>query len=202
MKNAGKGAKVFIIGIILICLVLGYYYYLSNKRADSVKETKVKITAVQEALMYDFERNYPPTPKEVVKLFGQITQCFYNEEYTEEEFGRLALAIEKLYDAELIANKTHNQYLEDLKWDVEQMKKDNIVISNYATSASTDVDYFSQDGFDWARLYCAFSLRQGTKRDAINEIFLLRKDEEGHWKIYGWTAADDENGEAEELQEE
>ena len=46
-----------------------------------------------------------------------------NEEYTEEEFQALAMQIQYLYDDELIANKTENQYLEDLRWDVDQMKE-------------------------------------------------------------------------------
>lgn len=191
-NNKKSGIKLMIIGIVLICLVIGYYYYLSNKRVDSSKEKEVKLTAVQEALLYNFDRSYPPSPKEVIKLFGQISQCFYNETYTEEEFLKLALQIQNLYDDELIANKTYDQYIEDLRSDVNRMKEQEIVISSYGTSSSTDVDYFSQDGYDWARLYCSFTLRRGTYLTVSNEVFLLRKDEEGHWKIYGWELADNE----------
>lgn len=190
-QNA-NGIKVLIIGIILICLVTGYYYYLSNKRQRAAEEAPAKATAVQEALLYNFERNYPPTPKEVVKLYGQISQCFYNEEYTEEEFVQLALQIRNLYDDELIAAKTENQYIEDLRWDVSQMRDQGIVISSYATSASTDVEEYTKGGFKWAKLYCSFTLRKGTSVGSTNEIFLLRKDDEGHWKIYGFKLADEE----------
>lgn len=191
-KQSASGIKVLIIGIALIGLVAGYYYYLSNKRQEAQEEAPVKTTAVQEALLYNFERNYPPTPKEVVKLYGQMTQCFYNEEYTEEEFVQLAMQIQNLYDDELIANKTENQYIEDLRWDVNNLKEQGIVISSYATSASTDVDFFSKNGFDFAKLYCTFTLRKGTQLGYSNEVFLLRKDSDGHWKIYGFMLADDE----------
>lgn len=189
-NNKKNGIKLAVIGIILICLVIGYYYYLSNKRAGSSEEENVKLTAVQEVLLYDFERSYPPSPKEVVKLFGQISQCFYNESYTEEEFLELAVLIQNLYDDELIANKTYDQYIEDLRSDVNLLKEQGIVISSYGTSSSTDVEYFTEDGYDWARLYCSFTLRKGTQLEASNELFLLRKDEDGHWKIYGWELAD------------
>lgn len=191
-KKNQSGARVVIIGIILLCLVLGYYYYLSNKNEPASEEAPETITEVQEMLLYNFERSYPPTPKEVVKLFGQITKCFYNEEYTEEEFIALAKQIQNLYDDELIANKTENQYIEDLRWDINLMKEQEIVISSYATSASTDVDFFSQDGYDWARLYCSFTMRKGTQLDASNQVFILREDEDGHWKIYGWKVVEDE----------
>lgn len=190
-QNA-NGIKVLIIGLVLICLVAGYYYYLSNKRQKAMEETPAKATAVEEALAYNFERNYPPTPKEVVKLYCQMTQCFYNEEYTEEEFVQLALQIRNLYDDELIAAKTENQYIEDLRWDVNQLRNQEIVISSYATSASTDVEEYTKGGFKWAKLYCSFTLRKGTYVDSTNEVFLLRKDDAGHWKIYGFKLADDE----------
>lgn len=191
-KQDVSGIKVLIIGLVLICLIAGYYYYLTNKRQKANEEIPVKATAVEEALAYNFERDYPPTPKEVVKLYGQMTQCFYNEEYTEEEFVQLALQIRNLYDDELIAAKTENQYIEDLRWDVGQMRNQGIVISSYATSASTDVEEYTKGGFKWAKLYCSFSLRKGTQLGATNEIFLLRKDDAGHWKIYGFKLADDE----------
>lgn len=191
-KAKSEGYKVIIIGVVLILLVGGYYFYLSN-RSHKTEEDPVKITAVQEALMYNFDRNYPPTPKEVVKLYGKMTQCFYNEEYTDEEFKELAFKIENLYDEELIANKTQEQYLQDLKWDVDNLRDQGIVISSCTVSSSADVDYYSVDDNQFARLYCTFNLRKETQLDSVDEVFLLRKDSDGHWKIYGFALADDAN---------
>ncbi len=187
MENKkNRGIKTVIIGIILFGIVLGYYYYISNRKPQSAEETVPEMSKVQEILLYNFEKSYPPTPKEVVKLFSEITMCFYNETYSEEEFLKLAAHIENLYDEELIANKSPSQYVEDLRWDVKQMKDREIVVSSYAVSSSTDIDYFNQDGYEWAKLYGSFTLRQGTVLGITNEIFVLRKDEKGHWKIYGW----------------
>ncbi len=191
-KKSQSGIKVVVIGMILLSLVLGYYYHLSNKKETAPEETPAVMTEVQETLLYNFDRSYPPTPKEVVKLFSQITQCLYNEEYTEEEFVALAMHIQNLYDAELIANKTENQYIEDLRWDVNTMKEQGIVISSYAPSASTDVVYFSQDGYDCAKLYCNYMMRKGTQLGSSDQVFILREDEEGHWKIFGWKVVEEE----------
>lgn len=193
MQNKRSSSiRIVIIGVILVGMVIGYYYYLSNRKPESTEETAVETSKVQEILLYNFERSYPPTPKEVVKLFGEITMCLYNETYSEEELLKLAAHIENLYDAELIANKTPSQYIEDLHWDVNQMKEKEIVVSSYAVSSSADVVYFEKDGYEWAKLYCSFTLRQGTALGVTDEIFVLRKDEEGHWKIYGW--AEEEEG--------
>lgn len=186
MKNKGTGVKTLIIGIILLCIVLGYYYYLSNRQRDSGEESAVTTTAVQEVLLHNLDKRYPPTPKEVVKFFGEISKCFYNESYTEEEFLQLASKIQILYDDELVASKTQEQYIKDLREDINEWKGLGMVISRYSVSASTDVERFTKDGYEWARLYCSFTLRTGTKLGTSNEVFLLRKDKEGHWKIYGW----------------
>lgn len=188
-NTGGSGAKLFIIGLILVIIVIGYYYYLSNKN-HAAEEEEVEMTVVQEMLSYNFERDYPPTPKEVVKLYAEMTQCLYNEEYTDEEFGALAMQIRRMYDDELAANTTEAQYLEDLQWDVNNFKTQEIVISSFATSSSTDVEEFTRDGFRFAKLYCTFTLRQGNGLGRTYEVFLLRKDDEGHWKIYGFQLAD------------
>lgn len=186
MKNKSGLVKGVIVGVVLICLVGGYYYYLTNKKQDKATEETVKATVVQEVLMRNLDNNYPPTPREVVKYFGELAQCIIGETYTDEEFEKLALQAQKLYDAELVANKTQQQYLDDLKWDINTFKEEEIVISSYSPSSSVDVEEFSRDGFKWAKLYCSFSLRKGTYIESNEEVFLLRKDEEGHWKIYGW----------------
>lgn len=184
-KSSGSGIKVFVIGLILIGLVLGYFFYLSVRKGKDTDED-TQVGAVQEVLMRNLDKNYPPSPREVLKYFGELTQCFYSEEYTEEEFYQLAMKIQELYDDELITNKTQEQYVEDLRWDIAQFKDQNTVVSSYSLPSSTDVHFFSQDGYSWAKLYVEFTLRTGTHLNLANEIFLLRRDDNGHWKIYGW----------------
>lgn len=186
-----KGTRGTIILIVLILMALSYYTYLSNRNEEPVND-KPETTRVQDVLLRDLKIQYPPSPKEVVKYYGEITQCFYSEEYSEEEQTALALKIQELYDTELIADKTQEQYLSDLNEDIEEYKEKGIVISSFATSASTDVEYSTIDGKEYASLYCTFTLRQNTELSATVHKFLLRKDEEGHWKILGWTLADKE----------
>ena len=191
MKKTQNSVKILIIGIVLLCLVLGYYYYLSNRNAGVKEEADVTISAVQEVLMRNLDTNYPPSPREVLKYYGELAQCLHNEEYTEEEFMKLATQAQRLYDDELIANQTQGQYIQDLQWDVNNIKQQKIVLSSYTTSSSTDVDYFEADGYSWAKLNLTFTLRQGTALDMTEEVFLLRKDKDGHWKIYGWKLTED-----------
>lgn len=185
-----KGTKGVILLIVMIGLIVGYYFYLSNRPITENAEEDVLVSAVQEILLRDMEKNYPPSPKEVIKYYSLITQCFYNDKLTDEELDALAFRAQELYDVELIANKTQEQYLIDLREDIDKFAKDELKISSFTTSASTDVEYFSESGYEWARLYCTYSVRQRTSMLSTTEVFLLRKDDAGHWKIYGWDLAE------------
>lgn len=192
MKGS-KVAKTVIIVVVLAAIILAYYYYLGHRTKRQEAEEAVVATVVQSALMRDLEHNYPPTPKEVVKYYAELTECFYNETYSDEELVQLANKIQMLYDAELVANKTQEQYMEDLRSDISEMKGKQLTIASYEVSASTDVEEFTQDGYSCARLYCTFYLRQpgNGSRVASLERFILRKDESGHWKIFGWELVED-----------
>ena len=174
--------------IVLVCAVIGYYYYVSNKSASNTgEEQNVKITAVQNVLLRNLEIDYPPTPKEVVKYFAEITKCFYSENYTDEELEQLAVKIQQIYDDELVAAKDQETYFKDLKDDIAEFKAEKRVITGYYTSSSTDVEEFKEDGDECSRLYCTFYISRGKNvNEKSQELILLRKDAEGHWKIYGW----------------
>lgn len=191
MSQRGRRAiKGILIELVLIALVVGYYFYLSNRKPkEAAEDTETTVSAVQKLLLKNIDDDYPPTPREVLKLYSDITVCFYSEDYTDEELTQLALQIEKLYDEELIANNTPDQYQKNLRWDIKTMKDKNLRVTSYSVASATDVDYFDAGGRSWARLSCTYTIRSGKEAGLAREIFLLRKDDMGHWKIYGWEAA-------------
>lgn len=179
-----RGLKGMLIILVLFCLIAGYYYYLSNK--NEVKEEQIELSAAQEIILTDLERSYPPTPKEVLKFYMETTKCLYNEIMTEEELVLVGRKIQEVYDRELVLNKIEEEYLKDLKSEIVAFQEGDCTIVNYSTSSSTDVDYFSEDGYQFARLYGTFYMRVGKKMSKLEQLFLLRQDDEKHWKIYGW----------------
>lgn len=194
MRAKGSSIKLVIVGIVMVLLIVGYYYYLSNRNVpqpeEGITQSEV-LTPSQEVLMRNLDTNYPPTPREVVKYFSQITQCFYNEENTDEMVTMLGLKIRELYDEELKANQTEEDYLASLRFDINEFKKNNRTISSYAVSSSVDVETFVEEGYDCARLYCIFAVKQGEMLYNSNTVFILRKDESGHYKIFGWKLVED-----------
>ncbi|MBO4905345.1 MAG: hypothetical protein J5367_09005 [Lachnospiraceae bacterium] len=186
-------ARVIIVFLVLAIAVVGLFFYISN-RSKVVAEGKQQMSVVNTILSRNLETNYPPTPKEVLKFYSDITQCFYGEEYTDEELVKLATLSRKLFDDELVANQTDEQYLSALKMDIATWKKDNKVISSYSVSASTDVQEYSYDGYEWAQLYCIYTVRMGTEIAPVSEHFIMRKDDRGHWKILGWKLTEPGEG--------
>lgn len=194
MNKKVTGKKGIILFFVLLLLVVGYFYYLSNRPVSQPEEAVPEIevmTATQRVLARDLSINYPPTPREVVKYYSEITQCFYNEETTDEDIYALGMKARELFDAELAANQTEADYIDSLKFDIQDFRSKSRTIASFEPSSSLDVETFSEDGYDWARLYCIYGVKQGEILYYSNMVYILRKDESGHYKIYGWKLAEE-----------
>ncbi|MCR4755525.1 MAG: hypothetical protein K5868_08335 [Lachnospiraceae bacterium] len=187
-----KGVKGFIIILILILLVVGYYYYLSNRNYNERKETEVVLTPAQSLLLLNFEINYPPTPKEVVKQYMEFSKVLHNEDLTDEEVNDVGIKLLEILDDDLANNKSKEDYLLDLKSELKTFKNNNYSIVNMYTSQSTDVEYFTVEDKECASLYGTFNIRTASGTQVLTDIFILRKDANGHWKIYGWQPIQNE----------
>ena len=131
-----KRIRVIIIGIVCISLVVGYYYFLSNK--GSGDETEV--SEVQKVILKDIGgKAYPATPREVVKFYNRIQCCYYNEEYTEDEFKKLADQARILMDEELADNNPAEQYYLQVKNVVDDFREKKKTINNASVCDSNQV---------------------------------------------------------------
>lgn len=183
-----SGTKGVICLAIMALLVVGFYYHLSNRPVAAPEEMKAEtLSAVQEVLVRNMETNYPQTPREVVKYFAELTKCLYNEELSDEDVYELGMRFREIYDDELIANQTEEDYIQQLKADVVSSHTKGQTLFSYTLSSSIDVENFSQDGYECARLHCIFGIRQDLLLYNSDTIFILRKDGNGHYKILGWT---------------
>lgn len=185
-----KGLKGVIILLVLVVLIVLYYFHISTKIVPK-EENSTKPTKVQEVLSRNLSIDYPSTPKEVVKYFSEITKCFYNETYSDEELTSMADRMRLLYDDDLLEKNEYVTYIFDLKSDIKFYKDNGYKISSYAVSASTDVEFFSLYGKECARLWCQYTIKSGQDAKTIHEVFILRKDEKSHWRIFGWDEVDE-----------
>lgn len=176
---------IAVIIIVIIVALVGVYAILTGKARTAAEEAVM--TPTQVALNRDLSKDYPATVKEVVKYCTDLEKCLYNEEVTEEEFEQLAMQTRRLYDSELLAINEVGTYLVQLKAEVDAFKTAKRRIAAIAVAASTNVDFFSEDGYDFARIYCGYTYSEAGRSFTVGRVYLLRRDEDRHWKIYGWT---------------
>ena len=184
-----KSAKVTLILAILIVGLVGYYAFLSNK-VRSNNERSV-MTAAQNALSRDLENDDPGTVKEVIKYYTEIEMCFYGQDCSAEEIEKLGMQARKLFDEALLLNNEQDTYLSRLKADIQSFRDNKRRMTSASVAASTNVVYFDKDGYECARIQCGYNIMEGNVSKFVKQEFVLRRDSQRRWKIYGWKTVTD-----------
>ena len=199
-----KQIKTIVIMVLLVGGLVGFYLYLSSRNArensaeQSGNQSVKEMTAVQKLIAEAAYKEYPSTPVQLLKYYNQITVCFYNEEYSEDELKALAIISRKLMDEELVSNQSDAAFFSQLKMDIANLKSQGdhgTTIYQVDVTPSMDVEYYEHDGYECARLYDTFTLKQmvsGTiYYPVVRYVYIMRRDAEGHWKIFGFKKEED-----------
>ena len=192
-KTNTSVTKITVLFIFLLVLVVGYYAYLSGTHRTEQQEA-----VMSEALSRDLDNDYPATPKEVIKYYNDLMKCFYNEECTAEELQDLGRKSLQLFDEELQENNDEDTYLIRLQGEVQNYKDNKRKITSVSLAPSTNVDYYSVDGYSFARISCGYTMTENGKKTSTVMVYLLRRDDSRRWKIYGWETADQLNSKLEQ----
>ena len=104
--------------------------------------------------------------------------------------GRKSL---QLFDEELRANNEEDTYLTRLQGEVKNYKDNKRKITSVSLASSTNVDYYTADGYSFARIACGYGMTENGKKSSTMLVYLLRRDENRKWRIYGWETADQLN---------
>lgn len=178
--------KIVTVTLILVLCVLLYYRYANKEKERTGIEKQTEVSQVDKVLLRDLENDYPATPLEVVKFFTKIQKCYYNENNTESIVEELGNTARKLLDEELLANNPDENYLADLKGEIDSYDKGKRTIENILYDHFNYVRYVEVDGVQCASLNCTYYIKTGKNISTITETYILRKDADGLWKIYGW----------------
>lgn len=194
MKNV---KKLVTITLIIVLCVLVYYRYANKDTADTEKtDTSNQLSEVEKILTKDLETSYPSTPLQVVKFFTRIQKCYYNEDNTDAVVEQLADMSRQLFDESLLEKNPVEDYYKKLKDEIADYKKDKRTIENIIYDKTADILYGEVNGQKTAELKCTYYIQTGKHLSTTVETYVLRKDDEGRWKIYGWQL--DEPSEFEE----
>lgn len=180
--------RITVIIVIGIIAVVGYYTYLSNRTREQKQEAA--LSEVQTVLSRDLAMDYPPTPKEVIKYYNELLKYLYKKETTEDEIEALGNKARELYDAELLENNELGSYLVNLYGDVEEFKAKERTLTGISVASSANVEFFEEDGYSFARIRCNYNIIENGVSCPSDQIYLLRRDENKKWKIYGWQPAE------------
>ena len=183
--------KTTLIFLVLIIGVVAYFAYLSTKSRDRDQEADMR--AVQVVLSRDLENNYPPTVKEVMKYYTDIQKCLYAEECADEEIEQLGMKARALYDDELLAANDVTVHLLQLKSEITSFQEDSKKITAVSVASSANVDTFTEDGYEFARIHCMYTILADGQSSLVDMVYLLRRGEDRRWKIYGWDLAQNVN---------
>lgn len=179
---------VIVMVVIAAAVIFGYFQMTQNQSGED--ETAAK-TEVEKLLRKDMENNYPGTPREVLKLYGRITKCMYNDDLNRTQIEGLLEQARKLYDDELLAVNPWDAHLEALVNDIVDYKENDRIIMSYTAQKSSQVKSYEKDNQEYAVSYLLFITSDKDTSYAENyERFMLRKDSFGKWKIVGWELAD------------
>lgn len=197
MKSKKKGVVYTILMIIIVGILLFAFYKMANRNfTDSTDATKTNL--VTDIITMDIEKKYPPTPREVVDLYSQILTCFYNKKCSNEEIDTLGKQARVLMDTKLLENNPEGQYLQDLKAEVEEYKKNKCTIVNYTISENDEVKYVTKEKEEFALVTAQYFMKSNEEYQRTTEDYVLRKDSNGLWKIYGYTVSKENSSSEEE----
>ena len=180
-----KKTHVIIIVVICVALLVGGYAYWMNQNGKASSEDVV-LTKVQQLITKDLEKNYPKTPREVVKEYVEITECFYAEEYTEEELEALVDMTLILMDEEFAGVNPKDDYLKKVKAEIAAFELAERTIVSYTLESSNDVEYGTIDGEESAIVQVSYFIKEKTSCSRTYQDYLLRMDDDGNWKILGF----------------
>ena len=188
MKNI---IKYVIIGIVLAVLIVSYFIYLQKNPATSkTNDTSTQMSELDKVLTKDFSKDYPSTPREVVKWYNRILMLYYSEELDEGELDSLTSQAMALFDAELVENNPKEIYMTSVKAEIDDYKDKGRKLVTADVADSEDVVYETVRGDDMAYIVGHYSVKENTSYSDTSQKYALRKDADGKWKILGYQLCD------------
>lgn len=178
--------KVVLIFLALAGLVVGYYYYLSNREVKEEPKKNTSEKEVNELIAKRLDVNYPGTPIEVLNMHLRITKAYYKSPLTEEQIEKLGAQARYLFDQELLEANPEEEHIKKLKEDIKNYNSKTRYVSDYTIERNSEIKYKTLAGKNYAMVDVLLYIREGSKLFPTPMQFTLRKDESGDWKILFW----------------
>ena len=181
-----KNVKYVIIAIACISVICASFYFFS----EGNKENQKNLTEIEKVIVKDLEKNYPKSPREVVKFYNQIVKCYYGAQTpTEKELGDLVDQMLSIMDEDLLLVNPRDTYYASVVGDINQYKREKKQLVSTDVCSTNDVKYVTDDknGEEekdkLAYVDASYFVNTDGKFAYTYQQFVLREDENGRWKI-------------------
>lgn len=194
-----KKARIIIIAVVCIGLICGGYYFYSQNNVINEEE----LTEVEKIIVKDLKKDYPKTPREVVKLYNRIVKCYYGEEMDDDQLEKMVDQMMTLLDEDLLLVNPRDEYYSSVVSEIEEYQKEKKVIVSTDVCDSNDVKYVDDKKDDankidkLAYVNASYFINTDGKFANTYQQFVLRQDEDGHWKILTFYEVEGESSEDE-----
>lgn len=201
MKKKKNSIVTFVVVIVILAVLAIFTYSKFMTRQQKNPEDQVPRTEVEKLIAKDIEGGYPETPVEVMKLWGRIDQCLYNNELEDAQFDALGAQLRLFYSKELLEQNKEQEHMSRLHSEVETFQKNKSKIVSYSAETGKPVTYKDVNGRECAKVRVSFFLNSGGGYVKQYQEYILIK-EDGKWKVQGFRkSAGDETVTKEEALE-
>mgnify|MGYP000209755340 FL=1 len=192
-----KKTRIVILAIVIVAAICTAFYIVNNNsKKESAKEAE--LTEIQKITTRNMEKDYPATPREVIKFYNRIVKCYYGRQYSDDELEQLADQALSMFDDDLLKKNEKESYIESVKSDAAQYEEDNKSISQTDVCDSNDVKYMTDNGDDIAYVTASYFIKTGSSYTKTYQEYVLRKDDDGDWKILTFYKIEGESSESDE----
>lgn len=192
-----KKTRIVILAIVIVAAICTAFYIVNNNsKKESAKEAG--LTEIQKITTRNMEKDYPATPREVIKFYNRIVKCYYGRQYSDDELEQLADQALSMFDDDLLKKNEKESYIESVKSDAAQYEEDNKSISQTDVCDSNDVKYMTDNGDDIAYVTASYFIKTGSSYTKTYQEYVLRKDDDGDWKILTFCKIEGESSESDE----
>ena len=117
-----KKTRIVILAIVIVAAICTAFYIVNNNsKKESAKEAE--LTEIQKITTRNMEKDYPATPREVIKFYNRIIKCYYGRQYSDDELEQLADQALSMFDDDLLKK---NEKGAEIKVSIETIELSNI----------------------------------------------------------------------------
>lgn len=174
--------RVGIVSLICAALVVGYFLYLNNKNSKPDEQDE-QLTEAEIISTTDFDKNYPESPRAVVKWYNRIATVIYNNDLGDVKLEDVGEQERKLLDDDLLKLNPEKDFYKRLESEMKDNQERQRSIVSSEVCESSDITYKNVNGYDCAYVYAYYFGKEGSNFTRTYQKFCLRKDKQGKWKI-------------------